>query len=483
VFSPDGSEIAYRSGRSFHRISAQGGTPTLISATNVGFSGGTAAWWTHDDRILFTSGTGPMMQVSARGGDPVAVAPLPDGVSDAHEASELPDGRGFLYVPHLSSGGPGEIRLLTADGHEKTLLRAEAQRLWTPRYSTTGHILYRRTGNNEGVWALPFSLSKLEVTGEPFLVALEGAEPCPGPSGLLVYSSGDAQPYMEITSLTDQGTVDSKIGDSYEIVGHPALSPDAGRLAAVISENSNGDIWVFDLKRGTRTRLTFDPGWDIEPSWSTDGRFIYYTSASQQKIYEVPADGSGSPRFVRPGFYPSISTDGKWMSYELDDDLFVVPFPCDTNTVGTPLVATQAVERMPCISPDGKYIAYTSNESGRIEVYLTRFPEAGGKWQVSTQGGSRPAWDRAGGTLFYTSPTQLMRVDVTTTPSLQLGSPQPVFLLANARVVMGRTSHFAVFPGGKRFVFICGGGDTESKPHVKITVAENWVSEFKTTKK
>jgi Tol biopolymer transport system component len=484
AWSPDGREIAYRVGSTYHRISADGGNPTVISATQNSFSGGSSTWWTEDGRILYTTGSTCIMQVRALGGDPVELFPLPSDASDIHEPSELPGGRGIVFVPHLKTGGPCEIRLW-AGGKFTTLLKNADQRLWGPKYSSTGHILYRRSPNNTGIWALPFSLSTLEATGEPFLVALEAAEPCPGPGGLLVFHTGAEQPAVSLAILSRDGTFESKVSDNYEVVGGPALSPDAKRLAAVISEKNNGDIWVFDIARGTRTRLTFAPGWDIFPSWSPDGTLIYYTVSSLGVIMATAADGSGNAHVVHDGYAGSISPDGKWMAFEQEaketrSDIWAVPLPADTTTRAIPIVQTPAQEHYAAISPDGRYVAYTSNESGTEEVYLTRFPEPGGKWQVSTQGGSRPHWDRARGVLYYISPAAIMEVEVATSPAIQLGRPRELVNVAKSHLIMGRVPSYEFFPGGKRFVGSYT-GDIVQKLRLQIAVVENWPAEFKTT--
>jgi Tol biopolymer transport system component len=484
AWSPDGKEIAYRTGATFHRISADGGSPITISATSISFSGGAATWWTENGRIIFTTGSTTVMQVPALGGDPAELFPLPDDASDLHECSELPGGRGVLFVAHLKNGGPCEIRLW-ANGKIKSLLKNTDQRLWCPRYSSTGHILFRRSPANTGIWALPFSLSKLEVTGDPFLIALDGAEPCPGPNGAMVYRIGAGQPMLSLVIMDRDGTVESHVSETFEVVGNPVISPDGNRLAAVISQNNNGDIWVFDLARGTRTRLTFKPGWEVAPAWSADGKTIYYTSTSTGQMLETPSDGSGSARIVHSGWFSSLSPDGKWMAFEEDgkttkSDIWAIPMPADSTTKPVPIVATNAQEHTPHISPDGKYIAYTSNESGSDEVYLTRFPQPGGKWQVSTHGGSRPHWDSGRNVLYYTSPTAIMEVDYTTSPSMQLGTPREVLDLTKAHVIMGRTASFDFFPGGKRVV-VSYTGDRVVKPRLQIGVVENWPAEFSST--
>jgi Tol biopolymer transport system component len=483
AWSPDGTQIAYRVGATFHRIPAGGGSPTVISTTTFAFTGGSGSWWTQDGRIIFSTGGTAIMQVSAMGGDATEFAPLAEDETDVHEPSELPGGRGVLYVAHLENGGPGELRLW-ADGKRTTLLKLSGQRLWSPRYASSGHILYRRTPANTGVWALPFSLSSLEATGDPFLVAEDGSEPCPGPDGILAYLVGGNEASVEIAILNRDGTLDTKLDGVHSVAGNHAVSPDGRRLATVISESNNGDIWVYDLARGTRTRLTFEPGWDIGPHWSPDGQFIYYTVPTERMTYQVPADGSGQPRRVHAGFAGDISGDGKWLVYDDDvdrrqADVFVMPLPADTSTAARSIVATNANETGPRISPDGRYVAYVSDESGENEIYLTRFPDAGGKWQVSTHGGSRVRWDPAGGKLYYTSRDELMEVEITTAPSLQLGTPRAVFNTNQVRMVLGRTAGYDVFRGAGKFV-ITYAGENVRRPKLEIVVVENWPAEFRT---
>ncbi|HET6348225.1 MAG TPA: hypothetical protein VFH88_04000, partial [Candidatus Krumholzibacteria bacterium] len=463
AWSPDGKQIAYRVGATIYRIGADGGSPTVISNTSIAFLGGSALQWTADGHILISCGSSSAMQVPVLGGDPTEVFPLPDDASDVHEASALPEGRGVLFAPHLRSGGPCEIRLWS-NGNSRTLLKAPGNRLWHPRYDSSGYILYGRSPNNAGVWALPFSLSKLEVTGEPFLVAVDGAEPGAGPNGVLVYSpAGDPSTYT-VAVVSRDGTM-SKIGDLGESLGQPIYSPDGTRLAVVIRENGNGDVWVFDLVRGTRTRLTFAPGWDDWPSWSPDGRTICYTRSDHLML--LPSDGSGPARFLHAGSTGSYSPDGKWMVYEdngpgTNADILALPMPADSTTQPVTIVATGAFEHNPRISPDGNYVAYESTESGDLEVFITRFPEPGGKWQVSTNGGQKARWDPNGKALYYASPGAIMQVDVTTSPTLQLGTPRPVLDIAKNHIEIGRVSTFDVTPGGKRFVASVGSASSRT---------------------
>ena len=230
--------------------------------------------------------------------------------------------------------------------------------------------------------------------------------------------------------------------------------------------------------------VIFDPGWDLNPSWSPDGQSIYYTSAANSSIYQKAADGTGSEHLIHEGWAPRLSPDGRWLVFEDDippalNDVLAMALPADTSTAPTNLVATAANERSPMISPDGKYLAYVSSESGRDEIYLTKFPEAQGKWQVSVEGGTRPRWDQAGGKLYFTSPTAVMEVEVATGPTPTLGNPRQLFTFEQAHVLMGRTGSFDPERGGKRFVMSYNASGPVH-PKLRIAVVENWASEFKT---
>ncbi len=271
------------------------------------------------------------------------------------------------------------------------------------------------------------------------------------------------------------------------LVGHPVISPDGGRIAAVVNEDgNNGDIFVFDLARGTRQRLTFDSAWEILPCWSPDGKLIYYVSTSDATIRVRAADGTGAETIVRKGWAPDLSRDGRWMVYDSSspstpggmDDISVVPMPADSTVESRVLLGSKASERFPQISPSVEYLAYESDESGRGEIYLTRFPGGEGKWQVSVNGGKMARWDPDGGRLYFVTSDAVMAVDITEKPELHLGNPVELFKLADANVVIGRTSSVAVGRGGKHFAMSYSSLPEKQMPKLRLVLVENWLSEF-----
>jgi Tol biopolymer transport system component len=272
----------------------------------------------------------------------------------------------------------------------------------------------------------------------------------------------------------------------YQLVGMPAVSPNGRSIAALVNEDgNNGDIWVFDLERGTRQRLTFDPAWEIAPAWSPDGKLVYYSSTADGTIRSRHADGTGGETVLHRGYDVDLARDGRWMTFDLDNsanastDIGVVAMPGDSTKEARMLIATRAEEQGARIAPSGAYLAYNSDESGRHEVYLTRFPSGEGKWQVSVNGGSRARWDPAGGQLYFTSEDAVLAVDVTETPDLRLGNPRTLFLIDDAHVRLGRTSALSPDRGGKRFVMSYNAAGDTQLSRIDFVLVESWTAEFK----
>jgi Tol biopolymer transport system component len=271
---------------------------------------------------------------------------------------------------------------------------------------------------------------------------------------------------------------------------NPALSPDGTRLAVTIFSGlqGTGDIWVFDLKRGTNTRLTFGPALQQTPVWTPDGKTIFYSSNGKgpPHVYAKAADGSGSERAVSEGndlveFPWSFSYDGRYLAYERRDlgknesgfDLWVRPLSGDGKPF--PIVQTPFEEREPQISPDGKWMAYRNNESGRMEVYITAFPGGGAKWQVSTNGGTAAKWRGDSKELFFVdSADNLMAVDVTASGNaVRLGVSHTLFQVVGAQRQAGA---FDVTSDGKRFLVNNGNPKEGNEP---VTLVLNWPAELK----
>ena len=268
---------------------------------------------------------------------------------------------------------------------------------------------------------------------------------------------------------------------------YPRVSPDGTKVALDVRGESN-DIWIWDLARQILTRLTFDPGFDRGPVWSPDGRRVAFSAARDgaANIYWQAADGAGSAEGLtqenRASLPQSFSPDGKHLVFSQPDstprDLGVVMLEGDRKTQ---LVLNTAFdETNGAISPDGRFLAYESDESGRKEIYVRPFPDVtGGRWQVSNGGGTRPLWSRNGRELFYyVAPGTLMAVDIETGPAFVTGPPQKLFTGPYLTPFDSRT--YDVSPDGRRFVMIKTAETADQvAPAPRIVIVQNWFEELK----
>ena len=477
-WSPDGAFVAYAANGKLWKVPAEAGQSILICDLPGTLDAGA---WGPEDRIVFTPSTGPMYEVSARGGDPRALLETEqEKETDFHKPHFLPDGS-ILFAVHRFEGID---TLAVYDGKQrKVLLQVEGARLDRPLYSPTGHILYHRATSNDGVWAAPFSVAKLELTGEPFMVAPAGNWPSASTDGTLIYMRGAGTSVGQLVWVDRQGKVEGNIGQPQPgLVLFPAISPNQRRVAVAANENENWDVWIHDADRGTRTRLTFDPAQEFSSDWSAAGERLVYSSGQIPSNFDLltrAADGTGDRSTLTAGYYPTVSPDGKLAAYtlrgeETQDDLWYVPLDGDPEP--TVFLQTPAREREPQLSPDGRYLAYSSDESGRSEIYLKKFPGGEGKWQVSVDGGRYPRWSRTSGELFFRNEDTLMVVEVSTEPSVMLGTPRELFSGRPNGLLFQPARRYDVAADGQRFVMVQQVGESVEAPG--ITVVENWFAEF-----
>jgi len=483
-WSPDGQNVAFFANQRIMRNRLDGGNSTTLCNITETMTGGRGAVWTADDRILFTGGTPRgMYEVSALGGDAVVWrSPGVDSVQDYHEPSLLPDGRSILVVSH-DRDGPERISVITG-GKIKHILRLPGLRIWDPVYSPTGHVLFRRTPTNPGVWALPFSLDRLEATGEPFMVAASAAHPQVAGNGMLITRRTRDLGMVQLFWVNRKGEFQTAASPASTAVGHPALSPDGKRLAMCFNDGVSFDVRVLDVERETLTRVTYGTAAEISPSWSADGAFIYFQDGGTQTIKRVHADGTGTPEDIRSGMSPDVTPDGKAVVFvrdfnETGNQADIVWASLEDSTRERVLVSGPARQNGPAVAPNGEYFAYSSDESGKGEVYLSRLPDGSGKWQVSVEGGIVPRWSRSGKRLYYLAGVDVMEVDVSFTPTLSLGKPRVLFQVDQGRFVAGQPARYAVEGEGERFLFSRLLPTTDRSLHTTFGVVENWFSEFK----
>ena len=385
-WSPDSRTIGFgRAGRLW-RVSAAGGSPVVICDLPGGsWDHDAGGAWLHDDTIVFTTGGSPLMRVAAAGGDPVRYLAA-DGAGELHfhSAGGLPGSRGVLYVVHRDSG-PDTLELF-AGGNRKVLLHAPGQAIHDPVYSVTGHILFSRTPVNEGVWALPFSLERLEATGPAYLVEAGLGTPSVSTTGTFLYLPAPTTIPTRLQWLKPDGTPLEAIGEPALFEPFPDLSPDGTQVA--ISERVSGTwgLSVIDVARGTRLRLAAGERVST-PAWAPDSRSILYSStpsgAAEPVIRRVWLDGSPSEN-LEPGLRP-VTRDGLRYFFDRfrsnDFDLLIGTLD-RTAAIGTFVGgATADVGARP--SPDGRLVAYMSMPSitvGNPDVVLKRDPPSAARW-------------------------------------------------------------------------------------------------------
>ena len=476
-WSPDSQWIGYLSENKVRKVAVAGGESSILSSLPDSVSRGLGASWGADGGIVFSTGSSPLYEIPSRGGDAREILAPDEKLGDDHfhEPSWLPQGRGILFTVHRRDTGTDTLALV-AGGVRKVLLRLQGQEIWHPAYSATGHILFRRQPENEGIWALPFSLSKLEATGEPFLVLPGGNTPSVSDDGTLICTLGSSSGMMQLVQVDRKGDGQAAIGQPQPDIVFVSVSPEGGRVAVQSHESENWDIWVHDVARATKTRMTFEPDREYQPNWSPDGQRIVYVRNSTIMIRA--ADGTGQPETLTQGENPAFSPDGKQLVYEKRDpgtgsDIWTHPLV--NGGAPAAFLSTKALEFQPRISPDGRHVVYVSNESGSPEVYLTRFPSGGGKWQVSVNHGLYPIWSRSGDEIYYRNEDTLMAVTVKTDPSPMLGTPQILFQAGEKGLIV-RQRAFDITPDGRHFITVKQLEKETGRD--QIVVVTNWFSEF-----
>ncbi|MDQ5858917.1 MAG: protein kinase, partial [Acidobacteriota bacterium] len=481
-WSPDSRALGFFAAGKLKVIELAGGTLQALCDVTGDIRGGT---WAPDGTIVFApSFQGPLFRVPAAGGA-VAEATVLDRArkEQTHRfPSFLPDGRRFLYYASPGSGEePGEILVGSLDKAEPTrLLRSSS----LAQYAEPGYLLF---GRDQTILAQPFDANRLRLTGRPLPVA-DGVSRSGVISGLrvfsvsrtgaLVYKTGAAQE-SRLVWFDRKGNEVGEVGSAANYFA-PRLSPDGTRLAVVRTGagGSSGDIWLTDLARNVGSRFTFSEADDNMPVWSPDGKRLFFYSSREgiANLYHAPSDRPGSEELLlRTGAWKApgdVSPDGRFLVYETTDprnriDLWILPLSGDRTP--RPLIATPFGEFAAQFSPDGRWIAYTSTESGRDEVYVQAFPGPGGKWQVSTAGGGSARWTRDGKQLFYFgSDGRLMAADVRLSPTFESKTPVGLFRM---HLFEGPDRQYEVSADGSRILANVLAGSTEARP---LTVVLDW---------
>ena len=482
-WSPDSEFIGFAANRELKKISAQGGpTITLCQLPGGILQGG--GWSPGGDSIAFGSG-GPsrIYEVTARGGEPRLLfeSEQGDGSTGPHFLPVQAVARSIIF--DLGSPTDRDIAVKNLETGEWEVLAEGAY----PVYSPSRHILYQTNRYESGLWALPFSIETLKPTGEAFPIAENAGGPSVGADGTLVYTDFWGREAQQLAWRDRSGKKLRVIGQPQEFIRYPDLSPDGGRVAVRGFEDGNDDIWVHELERPLKRRLTFHAAVDSQPIWSPSGEKITFRSRRQgDDIYSRPADGTGEIELLAGADLPEYSCDwspdGKYLLYRVNDpknlrDLWYLKRKEDGSDFDSlPFVQTSFNESEAKFSPRGHFVAFVSDQSGQDQVYVRTFPEGERQSQVSTRGGGQPRWSRDGKELFYVVDDTLMAVEVSTRPSFTTAATTRLFQDASLRSTTGH--RYDVSPDGRRFVLVETIESEEAKAP-SIHVVQNWFAEFR----
>ncbi len=499
-FSPDGEWIGFVEESAgpmeavMKRMAITGGTPVTIAPV-AGIRG---ASWSSDGTIVFATldVKSGLLRVPVAGGTPEPITAPPDVGTDYYYPEVLPGGRAVLYTivrPRQggSSSGPFQVAVLDLSTREQKVLIEGGS---NARYSTSGHLVYAVEGT---LRAVPFDLRTLQVRGDPAPV-LDGVVTKPpgvadfavAQNGTLVYRTGSVfgQGARTLVWVDRQGR-EEPVPAPPRRYSHLSLSPDGAQVALDVQDQQN-DIWIWNFDRQILSRASFDAAPEGSTVWTPDGKRIAYTRVGDNSgLYWQMADGSGSPERLTRSDRPQIPTGFSPDGHSL---IFSEPLaaPRDLATVGmTGERATELLlgntpfdETGGDISPDGRWLAYESNESGKREIFVRPFPNVtAGRWQVSTNGGTRPKWSRTGRELFYWVPTseatgQLMAAPIETGPTFTSRPPRLAFPRSYLTGETGRA--YDVSADGQRFLMIKDAPAARSSP-AEFVVVLHWVEELK----
>ncbi len=496
VFSPDSQWICFIDGpsRTIRRAALSGGAPLTVTPfewINRGF-------WGTDNYLYWTPGTrSGIVKTPITGGEARPVTELDASRNEQNHryAQMLPGGKQLVYTAvetTMSSFDEARIVVQSLDtGKRKTIVEGGT----CPRYSPTGHLLYARSGN---VYAVPLDLKRLEVTGPPVAV-VEGvlmsrntgaAYYTLSDTGTLAYVPGVAEGGERQLLWVDRQGKETPLPLPPRSYLYPHLSPDGKQLALEI-EGPSHDFYLYDFARGVLTKMTLD-GLSHAPVWSPDGSRIGFRSwkLGGMTMWSMPADRSApEERLLDSKGMQSVvswSPDGNYIAYvdefpETRSDVLVLPLKGERKPI--PVAHTSFSEGSPKFSPDGKWLAYCSNESGRGEVYVQPFPGPGPKMQISTDGGSDPLFRRAGGELYYRDGDKMMVVEVRTQPSFTAGRPRLLWQghyspgMSSSCALPGVTSfNYDVTQDGQRFLMVKDLHQDVASNRIHVVV--NWTQEL-----
>ncbi len=495
TWSPDSQYLVFPAANELRRVSiGEGSSATTICALPSGRADrpvGGIALSSDGETIVFSRYGNGIFEVPAGGGSPKRL--WEEDHADDLILIDTPRGRAVVYA--VLNGKPGHgIVVRTPDGERRAVVQIETG--WPELvYSPTGHILFRKSPTeNPSIWALPFSTTTLAARGEPFVVERSGMGISLAQEGTLVYLDIGASRGQKLAWRDRTGRILDKAAEGHEVIDVPRLSPDGNRAVVMATDSGRSSLWVYDVQRFVKTRLQVGDvatkSFLLFAIWPRRGDEIVYTqlvAPGQTELFATRADGPGQSRrlpFVK-GFTVAQdrSADGRY--------LVVAHSPTGTNNRiwlwrnndsgnggdAVDFSMNQETEQAVTLSPNERFLAYTSSISGRVEVHVRPFPEGPGRWQISSNGGSAPRWGPDGTELFFYEDNRLMRVGVSTVGKFSVIPPYTtLFEHPTLRGVPAVFARYDVSPDGRKFLTV----ESEyERAQPVVRVVQNWLSEFR----
>jgi Tol biopolymer transport system component/DNA-binding winged helix-turn-helix (wHTH) protein len=487
-WAPDSRSVGFATQQSLRAVSLAGlEALTLCDLPDADIPFGGGSWSPDGQRIVFSSGA-LLYEVSAQGGEPKLLFERGDSVRpNFTDPYFLPSGSAQALV-YTAAVSPFDQVLAVMDlktGERRTLGPGSA-----PVYSPDGHLVYGPANRDDrGLMALPFSLKTLTPTGSGFAINEKGTKPSVSSDGTLVYAESPSTP-LQMVWRDRQGKLLETIGSPQPGVRQPALSRTGRLIAATSRESGDSDIWIVGTEGGRSTQLTSDPGIDDGATWSPDGTRVAFSRQGRTgeggSILTKAVTGEGEAALVIAASgriaNPEWSLDGRYLVYSdysggPRSDIRYLEFHDGVPSEPRTFLGSHANEYSPKFFPSvGRFLTYVSNQTGRDEVYIARFPEATDVQKVSLNGGRRARWRSDGAEVYYVEGATLVAAPVSVTEQgLKLGRPQRLFESADLK-----TAGYAPSADGRRFVTVSPAeGSPEHGTTVTLHVTENWFQEFR----
>ena len=490
-FAPDGQWIGFFAEGQLKKTRLDGGAPIVLTRALAG----RGASWGDDGEIVAALDTQVgLSRVSSATGAVTPVTTLGAGEASHRWPQVLPGATAAVFTVSRSSGNYaaadiGAVPLGAAPGAVRIVREGAGQ---TPHYLPTGHLVYVADGL---LHALPFDADRLETRGTPTVVLGEisaavnfgSSQLSFSRTGAVVYRGGPTQGHTRLQWLTDDGQT-AALWDEPAFYQNPRVSPDGGRLAVTVAEGANADLWVFDAERGTKTRLT-NGGFNGFAVWHPDGRYIVFQG--RNALYSVRADGAERPQPVLEGENSvtptSFTPDGKrLLFYEQRLNRVALHTVAIEENAGRLQAGTPELFReipvgpaAPTFSPDGRWIAYASSESGVYEIYVRAFPDDGRQWAVSSGGGNFPVWSRTANELFYRTEDQLLMAASYSIANGAFVAARPRVWSQRRLFNSGLTQNFDIAPDGRRFAVQMSAEEPGSQEAHPVMLQVNFFDEVR----